>query len=187
MADNDNKPLAPPPLIPPAPATPAAPPEPKVGEQYMVKHPSIGGQWQICTILAHPTDPNSILVQFPDGTRYTPDGLEIGGKLDQTSQTMAPDGISTNARVSPLNPDYENFRKVIVELNGQSRRLFGMPLGPLTIMMSRLAVERETESSGQMANYAGVQTFTPDQKTFDTWVEDYLLEVQRREQGQSAE
>jgi hypothetical protein len=164
----------------PGTATPA--PEPKPGEQWLVKHPSVDGQWQVCTILPHPTAEGAILVEFPDGSRYEAENLQIGAR----AETPPPAGMpnqAANARVSPLNPEYEAFRRVVVELNGQSRRMFQLPLAVLLTMASRLATQRETPGAGNMGNYDGIQLFVPDQTTFDTWLEDYLLEIQTREGG----
>lgn len=51
----------------------------------------------------------------------------------------------------------------------------------------RLAAQRDNYGSGRMGNFAGVQMFVPDQDTFATWIEDYLLEIQTREAGRNAE
>lgn len=174
-------------------------PTPKAGEQWMVKHPSIGGTWQICQIIPHPTNEGGILVEFPDGTRYEPSTLQIGAQMAQPAaeapatpnQSMTapptPGMINESARVSPLNPDYEAFRKVITELNAQSKRMFQLPLAVLLTMVARLATDQETPGAGHMGNYGGIQVFVPDQVTFDNWMEDYLLEIQKREAGNSPE
>jgi hypothetical protein len=188
MAD-ENPPLTPPALpsgqLEPA---PAGPQQLKPGQQWMIKHPSVGGQWQPSLVVPDPSDPSKILVKFPDGTLYDPAHLEIGGQI---AQNLAP-GVETTAGetavVSPLNQDYEAFRRVLVDMNTKSRMLFQLPLNVLLIMVTRLATEREAEANGQMANYTGgLSMFVPDQATFDKWVENYLMEIQTRESGQNAE
>lgn len=163
-------------------------PQLHIGDSYMVKHPSAGGQWQTTRVIGHPEKTGGVLVEFPDGTKYEPDELEIGGPVNTTGAAPAPGNQPPNpAAGSPLNADYEAFKQIIVQLNGQSRRLFSMPLSVLMVMISRWAMERELEANGQMGSYNGVQTFVPDQDTFLAWVEAYLLEIQGREQGQSPE
>ncbi len=185
---NPNTPTPPPPpLLPPdpQPAT-AAPAQPPVGSQYMAKHPSVNGQWQMARIVAHPGRPGDALVEFPDTSRYELQDVELGGPVALAPQ-LQPAGPGQTAQVSPLNPIYQQFHQQIVSLNSQSMALFGMPLNALVTMINRLAAERESTGSGHMGNYAGMQMFTPDIDTFASWAEDYLLEVQRREAGRGAE
>lgn len=173
----------PPPLT--APELPKQP-ELKIGRQLMVKHPSLNGQWQVAQVVGDPTAGDNPLIQFPDGSRYDPKDLQIGGPIETSlpGNTLV---AGQTAEVSPLNPEYEAFRQTITQLTADSMRLFGMPLGPLTVMISRIAVERELEGRGRMGNYAGVQMFVPDSQTYDDWVVNYLLEIQRREAGRNAE
>ncbi len=185
---NPNTPTPPPPpVLPPDPhpAT-AEPAQPPVGSQYMAKHPSVNGQWQVARIVAHPERPGSVLVEFPDTSRYEMGDVELGGPVAPT-QPAQPQPANQTAQVSPLNPIYQQFHQQIVSLNSQSTALFGMPLNALVTMINRLAAERESMGSGHMGNYAGMQMFTPDIDTFAAWAESYLLEVQRREAGRGAE
>jgi hypothetical protein len=177
-----------PPLLPPESEVTSGKPEPgkpQAGQQWMVKHPSINGQWQPAMIAANPGDPSQLFVQFADGTAFSLNSVELGGPL--AALTDEPAGET--AAVSPLLQPYEDFRQSLVKLNEMSRSLFQLPLNVLIIMVTRYANTQESEAHGVVATFGGdISTFVPDQPTFDKWLENYLLEIQRRETaGQSAE
>jgi hypothetical protein len=184
MADNDK------PLLPPDKSDagePLEPNKPQAGQQWMVKHPSINGQWQPATIEADTADPQRLFARFADGTAFSLNTVELGGPIDQSAGSGAAPAVGETAQVSPLNPEYEAFRKLLVELNGISRGLFHLPLGALLVMVSRYANAQESPASGIVATYGGdITTFTPDQPTFDKWLENYLVEIQRREAGKGS-
>jgi hypothetical protein len=162
------------------------PNKPQAGQQWMVKHPSINGQWQPATIEADGSNPRRLFARFSDGTAFSLNTIELGGPIDQATDNSG-QAVGDTAQVSPLNPEYEAFRKLLVELNSISQGLFHLPLSVLIIMVTRYANAQESPASGVMATYGGdITTFTPDQPTFDKWLENYLVEVQRREAGKGS-
>jgi len=148
---------------------------PNAGEQVMAKSPAVNSQWEVCTVQPNPNDPALPLVVFPDGTQYTADSVTLGGKVSQAS----PEPVTPLAPT--LKPDYNAFKSLLVSMDAQSQRLFDLPLDILIIMVQRYAIQRSLAGSGKMGKFAGVSQFVADSETFDSWIETYMLEIQRRE------
>lgn len=155
---------------------------PAVGTPVMALHPSINGTWQMSIIVEHPSNPEVVLVQFPDGTRYESKDVQYNAIAQPTAEPE-----QTTAVTSPLDDNYQEFRLRLSGLNRDSKVMFGVPLGVLLVMSDRLAASTEAEASGHYGNYEGIKMFVPNDATFDAWLEDYLFNVQERSKGQSPE
>lgn len=148
-----------------------------IGEHRMAKSPAFNATWEICQIIATAADPNTPLVQFPDGTVYTADSVQLGGRVARTpAQPEQPPA----AAPSLLNGDFNAFKSIIVSMDRQSKKLFDLPLDVLLTMIVRFANNRGLPANGRMGVYSGVALFVPDESTLDVWTEAYMLEVQRR-------
>jgi len=177
--------------LPAAPATPApaAAAYPEPGTHYMAKSPAFNGNWEVCQILANPNDPQMPLVVFPDGTQYTADSVQIGGRVGETTEAQPAPGYPQNAAVATpgLNPNFESLKSQLVALNTLSMQTFSIPLDVLLTMVQRYALKAGLNGSGKMAIYGGLSQFVPDDSTFNNWAEAYMLEIQRRSGGNGPE
>lgn len=175
------------PTTPTAPEVPTTPvqPMPTVGTTIMALSPALNGQWQMATVVANLSDPNTPLIQFGDGAQYL-------ASFVQWSQPVAPTaavdgqvpgtGYTANVgTMDTLQPRYAQFRTDAVALYEAARDLFQMPLQSVITMAYRQAYRAELESHGTMAVIGNESVFVPDEPTFERWITSYLEEVQRRE------
>lgn len=175
------------PLPPPAPVAPGPVPSdarayPEPGTQYMAKGPAVNTGWEVCQILANPNDPSLPLVVFPDGTQYTADSVQIGGRVGEVNEPQTAPGQAPNAAVPAvgLKQDFNDIKNQLVNLNIVAQRTFGVPLDVLLTMVQRYSLKAGLQGTGRMAVFGGLSQFVPNDETFDKWVEAYMLEIQRR-------
>lgn len=152
-----------------------------VGDQVMAKMPSLNSQWEVCKVVSNPNDANMPAIEFPDGSIYASNSVEIGGKVLATAPEVIPE-----SEVPKVNENYAAFQQILVNLNAQSERLFNLPLDVLLTMVYRWAMSAGLPGSGKMGVFGGTSQFVPDDNTMNDWVQAYLFEIQRREAENAA-
>lgn len=154
---------------------------PSVGLYVMALSPAVNGTWQMSHVVANPIDPKRPLIEFPDGTQYLYDAVQISAPLAPNTAPN-PANPSQIDLVGTLKPGFQQYLTDIVQLYAGSHELFQLPLDAVITMARRNAYQQAIDSSGKMDTLGNEAHFVPDTPTFERWMKAYLEEVQRREQ-----
>lgn len=172
------------PAVPPMPQFPnQETTPPSVGSSVMALSPAVNGQWQMSRVVANPSEPSRPLVEFPDGTMYLYDNVQISAPIAPQPQTAPnPANPSHIDLIGTLKPSYQQFREDVIRANIAAQEMFQLPLDAVLTMARRNAFQQQIDSNGRMDTIGNEGQFIPDFATFERWMTSYLEEIQRREQ-----